>query len=94
VAYEGGSFIPSITSTTDDFARLEVAISKLVESHGQLREENANLRLQLEEGARRIRALDSELLDTNQKRQDAFKRIDELISHLDQLDAQLSEAGD
>ena len=49
---------------------------------------------QLEEGALRIRALDSELLDANQRRQDAFKRIDELISHLDQLDAQLSEAGD
>ena len=82
------------TSKADDFDRLEIAISELVDSHGQLREENADLRRDLEDGEHRIRTLDSELLAANQRRQDAFKRIDELISHLDQLDAQLSEMGD
>jgi chromosome segregation ATPase len=86
--------IPSTTSTDADFDRLEIAVSDLAESHGKLREENANLRSEIEEGERRIRNLDSELLAANQRRQDAYKRIDELISHLDQLDAQLAETGD
>jgi translation initiation factor 2B subunit (eIF-2B alpha/beta/delta family) len=87
-------FIPGKTSTDADFDRLEIAISKLTESHGKLREENVVLRNEIEEGARRMRALDSDLLDANQRRQDAYKRIDELISHLDQLDAQLAETGE
>jgi hypothetical protein len=52
------------------------------------------LRTALAEGGQRIRALDSELIAANQRRQDAYKRIDELIAHLDQLDAQLREAGE
>ena len=66
----------------------------MVESHGKIRDENANLKRDLGENEQRIRALESELLAANQRRQDAFKRIDELISHLDQLEMQLSEAGD
>jgi hypothetical protein len=34
------------------------------------------------------------LIAANQRRQDAYKRIDELIAHLDQLDAQLLEVGE
>jgi septal ring factor EnvC (AmiA/AmiB activator) len=56
--------------------------------------ENAGLRTALAEGGQRIRTLDSELIAANQRRQDAYKRIDELIAHLDQLDAQLLEAGE
>jgi len=52
------------------------------------------LRAALAEGGQRIRALDSDRIAANQRRQDAYKRIDELISHLDQLDAQLAEAGE
>jgi len=55
---------------------------------------NAGLRTARAEGVQRIRALDSDLIAANQRRQDAYKRIDELISHLDQLDAQLAEAGE
>ena len=66
----------------------------MVESHEELRRENAGLRTALAEGGQRIRALDSDLIAANQRRQDAYKRIDELISHLDQLDAQLAEAGE
>jgi len=66
----------------------------LVESHDQLRGENEGLRDALAEGGKRIRALDSELIAANQRRQDAYKRIDELISHLDQLDAQLEGVGE
>jgi len=74
--------------------RLESAVQALAESHEQVRKENAGLRAALAEGGQRIRALDSELIAANQRRQDAYKRIDELIAHLDQLDAQLAEAGE
>ncbi|MCH7643545.1 MAG: hypothetical protein IH974_01800 [Myxococcales bacterium] len=56
--------------------------------------ENAGLRTALVEGGQRIRALDSELIAANQRRQDAYKRIGELIAHLDQLDAQFAEDGE
>ena len=87
-------FIPGKKSSGTDFDRLEVAISELAKSHGKLRDENAILRNEIEAGALRMRTLDSDLLAANQRRQDAYKRIDELIAHLDQLDAQLAEAGD
>ncbi len=74
--------------------RLERAISALVESHDEFRKENAGLRTALAEGGQRIRALDSELIAANQRRRDAYKRIDELIAHLDQLDVQFAEAGE
>ncbi len=63
----------------------------LVETSGRLRDENANLRRGISEGERRVRALDSDLLAANQRRQDSYKRIDELIAHLDQLTDQLAE---
>jgi septal ring factor EnvC (AmiA/AmiB activator) len=66
----------------------------LADSHRYLVAENASLRSHIEEGERRIRALDSQLLAANQRRQDAYKRLDELIAHLDQLDDQLAEAGE
>jgi hypothetical protein len=66
----------------------------LAESREEVVRENTGLRTALAEGGQRIRALDSELIAANQRRQDAYKRIDELISHLDQLDTQLAEAGE
>ncbi len=69
-------------------------IRELVESHDRFRRENAGLRTALAEGGQRIRALDSDLIAANQRRQDAYKRIDELIAHLDNLDAQLVEASE
>ena len=89
-----GVFISRAISNPHDFDRLESAISALVKSHGQLREENATLRRELEESHRRIHTLDSQLLAANQRRQDAYKRIDELIAHLDQLDEHLAEQED
>lgn len=89
-----GVVISSSSSSSYDFDRLESAISALVKSHGQLREDNAALHRDLEESQRRIRSLDSELIAANQRRQDAYKRIDELIAHLDQLDQHLAEQGD
>jgi hypothetical protein len=70
-----------------DFERLEHAVSQLAAACRHQREENASLRRELEHRSQKIRALDSKLLVANQKRQDVAKRIDELISQIDQLDA-------
>jgi len=71
------------------FDRLEAAVARLAESHRQLQTENAKIRRELGDAARRVRTLDGQLIAANQRRQDACKRIDELIAHLDQLDSQL-----
>lgn len=63
----------------------------MAESHRHLQAENAKIRRELGEAARRVRSLDGQLLAANQRRQDASKRIDELIAHLDQLDSQLDQ---
>jgi septal ring factor EnvC (AmiA/AmiB activator) len=59
-----------------------------------LQKENAALRRDLDEANRHVHKLDGDLIAANQRRQDAYKRIDELISHLDQLDEQLAEQSD
>ena len=44
------------------------------------------------EKGERILALEGQLLEANQRRQDVAKRIDELIAQMDSLDAQLESA--
>jgi septal ring factor EnvC (AmiA/AmiB activator) len=70
---------------------LESAVAALAESHRHLQVENAKIRRELTDANRRIRTLDEQLLAANQRRQDASKRIDELIAHLDELDSQLDQ---
>lgn len=59
----------------------------LVEKFRVLQAENAALRTELEGRDSRIRSLDDRILEMNQGRQDAAKRIDDLIAQIDQLDA-------
>ena len=75
-----------------DLDRLERAIGALVEENARLREESATLRRSLERESGRVGALEGELLEANQRRQDVAKRIDELIAQMDALDAQLAAA--
>jgi predicted RNase H-like nuclease (RuvC/YqgF family) len=89
---DGGPAIPDREREHDDFGRLERAVGALAEAHRRLRTENAGLRRRVEEKARRIRTLEEQLLEANQKRQDVAKRIDELVTQLDHLDAQLARA--
>ncbi len=63
-----------------------------MQSQHHQQDETVSLRRRLEERNRRIRRLKEQLLEANQKRQDVAKRIDELISQLDHLDAQLGAA--
>jgi chromosome segregation ATPase len=72
-----------------DVARLERAVSALIDGADRLRQENRQLREQLAARTQRIQALESDLRHANQRRQDVAKRIDELIVQIDQLDAQL-----
>ena len=64
-------------------------LTQLVDSHRQQLAENTELRRKLREGTQRIRSLEGQLLEANQKRKDVAKRIDELIGQLDHLDGQL-----
>ena len=64
----------------------------LVAQHEALQQELHTLRGDLGQRDMRIRSLEAQLLDANQRRQDTGKRIDELIGQLDQLDAQLASA--
>lgn len=75
-----------------DLDRLERAIAALVQDNARMREEAGALRHSLDERAARIVRLEGELLEANQRRQDVAKRIDELISQMDALDAQLASA--
>lgn len=72
--------------------RLERAVQALVESHDRLRREGLTLRAEVARKERRVRELEEQLLDSNQRRQEAGKRIDELISQLDHLDARLARS--
>jgi chromosome segregation ATPase len=76
--------------TLYDFERLERAVRALVERGDRLQAENQGLRAKLSARDRRIRRLDEKLLETNQRRQDALKRIDNLIAQLDLLDERLA----
>ena len=86
--HDGGSLISDGSRNDYDFKRLERAVVALVGRHEKLRSENAALRRDLLEREQRIRHLDEQLLETNQRRQDVGKHIDELIAQIDQLDAQ------
>ena len=69
--------------------RLERAVAQLVERQRRLERENATLHGELNQRDRRMRELDVTILDANQRRQDVVKRIDELITQIDHLGAQL-----
>jgi chromosome segregation ATPase len=84
--------IRSAAASAYDWDRLERAIGALVAQHEALRKELSELRSDLGERNHRIRVLETQLLEANQRRQDTTKRIDELIAQLDQLEGQLSSA--
>jgi septal ring factor EnvC (AmiA/AmiB activator) len=75
-----------------DFDRLERAIAELAEAHRRQRDENAALRRKLEQVTARVRFLDGQLLEANQRRTDVAKRVDELIAQLAHLEGQLASA--
>ena len=71
------------------FERLEGLVRELVERHKRLAAEHARLREGVKERDARIRALDSQLVELNQKRKDAAKRIEDLIEQIAGVEAEL-----
>ena len=86
---DGGPVIPDAEDKSFDFERLERAVVDLADAHRRLRGENVTLQRQMDEKNRRIRTLDGQILDANQRRRDVTKRVDELIAQIDQLESQL-----
>ncbi len=82
------------SASTPDLDRLERVVRALAAQGQKLQRENAKLRGQLDERDRRIQTLDDKLLDLNQHRQDALKRLDDLIAQVDQVDARLEASLD
>jgi chromosome segregation ATPase len=64
----------------------------LVDENARLRRERQMRRNEIEGALDRIRVLEGQLRDANQRRQDVAKRIDELIAQMDSLDVQLAAA--
>jgi chromosome segregation ATPase len=91
---ERGDLISDGERSNYDFERLEGAVESFVERHQLLRNENAAARVELTQCHQRIRQLEVELRDANQRRQDVGKHIDELIAQIDQLDAQFESQGE
>jgi chromosome segregation ATPase len=73
-------------SAEGDLDRLQRAVEHLLERHRALRAECARLERLLVER-------DAKLRELNQRRQDALKRIDELIAQIDRLDVGREERG-
>jgi septal ring factor EnvC (AmiA/AmiB activator) len=67
------------------FERLEALVRSLVDRHRALAQERTQLRERLAQREARIKALDAQLVEANQTRRDAAKRIDELVAQLDRV---------
>ena len=79
------------------FERLEALVRTLVERHGALNTDRKQLRERIAQRDARIKTLDARLVQSNQLRRDAAKRIDELLAQLDRLEAEIARrlsAGD
>ncbi len=79
-------------SGTSRIERLELSLRALVERVRLLVGENRRLREELADRERRLRALDERLFEMSQRRQDVAKRIDDLITTVEQLEARYREA--
>lgn len=84
--------IPAKADDRYDFRRLERAVTALADALAESRGKVETLLHEREEHAQRIRNLEGELLAANQKRQDAGKRLEELIAQLDHLEGDLDGA--
>lgn len=71
------------------FERLEALVRTLVDRHRALALEREQLRARLTQRDARVNALDTQLVQLNQTRRDAAKRIDELLAQLDHVQAEV-----
>jgi len=90
----GGTPIPDSSERLHEFERLEAAVVALADQHKRALKDNESLRRAVEERERRIRTLEAETLELNQRRRDVAKRIDDLLAQMDQLDVELGSSGE
>jgi septal ring factor EnvC (AmiA/AmiB activator) len=72
------------------FERLEALVRSLVERHRALETGQKQLRERVAQRDARIRSLDAQLVQSNQLRRDAAKRIDELLAQLDRVEGEVA----
>jgi chromosome segregation ATPase len=72
------------------FERLEALVRSLVDRHRALNADRKQLRERVAQRDARIRSLDARLVQSNQLRRDAAKRIDELAAQIDRVEAELA----
>ena len=88
------SMPPGPRAADPDFERLEQVVVRLVERHRAALRENDRLRELIGERDQRLRVVDGQLLELNQRRQDVAKRIDDLVAQIVLLESQLAPAGE
>ena len=71
------------------FERLESLVRSLIERYEALAVEHAQLRAAIKERDARGKALEAQLVESNQTRRDAAKRIDDLLAQLDRVEAEV-----
>lgn len=76
-----------------DFGRLESAVRALVEEQSRLREENSFLLERLAAKEAESQRLEHELAETQGRRNDAMKRLSDLISRIDEMESRVVGAG-
>lgn len=93
-AAEGASEDTTPVDRVGDLARLERGVRKLVEQLQATQRENEQLQRDLEAREGRIHEFEAQLLDANQRRQDAIKRIDDLVQWVDRVSSGAGTAFD
>jgi chromosome segregation ATPase len=74
---------------TGQLERLEALVDALIARCETLSAEHGQLRQAVKERDARIKGLEAQLVDSNQTRRDAAKRIDDLLSQLDRVEAEV-----
>ena len=72
------------------FERLEALVRTLVDRHHALTTGQKQLRERVAQREARIKALDTQLVQSNQQRRDAAKRVDELLAQLERVEAEVT----
>lgn len=80
---------PAARAEISQFERLEALVRELIERHRVLATERAELRERLAQREARLKSLDAQLVESNQTRRDAAKRVDELIAQLERVQAEV-----
>ena len=80
-----------VDATRYDFDRLEAVVTDLVERHRALQGENSKLRQLLGDRVVYAKRLEADIEDLQSRRERSQARLDQVIAHLDRMEAALGE---